>query len=165
MKELIFKNYQENDVKKLLRLRKIINNKFKKAMYINKYNKILYKNNSFIPLNCSLGNNIVFPHGLCGIFISQGAKIGNNCTIFQHVTIGSNMFKDSKTFGSPTIGDNVFIGAGAKIIGNVKIGNNVRIGAGAIINMDIPNNCTVVMSKPTIIKHNEQKDTSFVKYE
>ena len=52
----------------------------------------------------------------------------------------------------PIIGDNVFIGAGAKIIGNVKIGNNVKIGAGSVVVEDIPDNCTVVMHKPRIIQ-------------
>ena len=164
MKKYIVKNYYDKDVKKVLKLRKKINNKFKKFLYLNKYNKILYKNNSFIPLKCTILDGVVFPHGLCGIFISQGAKIGSNCTIFHHVTIGSNTFNDSKTFGSPTIGNNVFIGAGAKIIGNVKIGDNVRIGAGCIITIDIPDNCTVVMSKPNIIKHKTKKYTKFVSY-
>ena len=53
--------------------------------------------------------------------------------------------------GAPEIGDNVFIGAGAKIIGKIKIGNNVRIGAGCIVVTDIPDNATVVMSKPRVI--------------
>lgn len=49
------------------------------------------------------------------------------------------------------IGDNVFIGAGAKIIGKVKIGNNVKIGAGCIVVTDVPDNAVVVMNKPRII--------------
>jgi serine O-acetyltransferase len=54
--------------------------------------------------------------------------------------------------GGPIIGNNVFIGAGAKIIGNIKIGNNVRIGASCVVVEDIPDNCTVVMHKPRIIQ-------------
>ena len=50
--------------------------------------------------------------------------------------------------GAPVIGDNVYIGAGAKIIGGVRIGNNVRIGAGCVVVEDVPDNCTVVMPKP-----------------
>lgn len=64
-------------------------------------------------------NRFLTPHGFYGIFISQRAKIGYGCTIYQHVTIGSN------DLGAPTIGNNCLIGAGAKIIGNVSIGNNV----------------------------------------
>src|SRR5690554_3855970 len=58
-----------------------------------------------------------FPHGFSGIFISAGAKIGKECVIFHHVTIGSNTLPGSKGYGAPTIGDNCYIGAGAKIIG------------------------------------------------
>ncbi|MBQ1977727.1 MAG: serine O-acetyltransferase, partial [Ruminococcus sp.] len=67
------------------------------------------------------------------------------------VVIGSNNDKDSKGYGAPVIGNNVLIGAGAKIIGNVKIGNNVKIGANCCVATDIPDNATVVMEKPRII--------------
>ena len=110
---------------------------------------------AFIPMNPKI-NFFNAPHGFSGIFISQAAKIGKGCTIFQNVTIGSNTLPDSKNAGSPTIGDNVYIGAGATIIGNVKIGNNVRIGAGCSVTRDIPDNCTVVQSAPTVL----QKDTT-----
>ena len=91
------------------------------------------------------------PHSFNGIFISTDAKIGENCTIYQQVVIGSNKIKESKGYGAPVIGNNVLIGAGAKIIGNVKIGNNVRIGANCCVTVDIPDNATVVMEKPRII--------------
>ena len=91
------------------------------------------------------------PHGFAGIFISKSATVGKGCTIFQQVTIGSNNDKGSKGFGAPKIGDNVLIGAGARIIGNVKIGNNVKIGAGCVVCEDIPDNSTVVMPHPRII--------------
>ena len=111
--------------------------------------------------NASLGTHIGFrcahfsskpnlPHGLNGIIVSKNANIGVHCTIFHQVTIGEG--KD----GAPTIGNNVFIGAGAKLIGNIKVGDNVNIGAGCVVTEDIPDNCTVVMDKPRIIKH-EQK--------
>ncbi|MBR2555546.1 MAG: serine acetyltransferase [Aeriscardovia sp.] len=94
-------------------------------------------------------NRFSTPHGFYGIFISQKAKIGNGCVIYQQVTIGSSDLQNSK--GAPTIGDNCLIGTGAKIIGNVHVGNNVRIGANAIVVDDVPDNCTVVMNKPRII--------------
>ena len=50
-------------------------------------------------------------------------------------------------------GKNVYIGAGAKIIGNVKVGDNVRVGANCVVVEDVPDNCTIVMNKPRIIKH------------
>lgn len=58
--------------------------------------------------------------------------------------------------GSPIIGNNVFIGAGATIIGNIRIGNNVKIGAGAIVVSDVPDNSTVVCEKARIIEHSKQ---------
>jgi serine O-acetyltransferase len=106
-----------------------------------------------IPVDITIKGIPVLPHGLKGIFISQCAIIGKNCTIFQQVTIGSNMLTGSKGFGGPIIGDNVLIGAGAKIIGNVKIGSNVKIGANAVVVKDIPDNATVVMVAPRIIIH------------
>ena len=95
-------------------------------------------------------NRFVTPHGFYGIFISQRAKIGEGCTIYQQVTIGSNDLPNSRG-GAPTIGNNCLIGAGAKIIGNVRVGNNVRIGANAIVVDDVPDDCTVVMNKPRVI--------------
>lgn len=95
----------------------------------------------------------ILPHGLNGIFITGAATIGENCVIFQQVTIGSNTLLDSKNNGSPIIGNNVYIGAGAKIIGNVKVGNNARIGANAVVVKDVPDNSIVVIeSMKTIIK-------------
>ena len=94
-------------------------------------------------------NRFETPHGFYGIFISQRAKVGEGCTIYQQVTIGSNDIPNSR--GAPIIGNNCLIGAGAKIIGNVHVGNNVRIGANAIVVDDVPDNCTVVMNKPRVI--------------
>lgn len=109
-----------------------------------------HETNSFIPFTNDIKGPINFLHGVYGIFISGGAKIGENCTIYHQVTIGSNMLIDSKGFGYPTIGDNCLIGAGAKIIGNVKIGNNCRIGANAVVSVDLPDNTIIVLSKPVV---------------
>lgn len=128
------------------------------------YDKICMRNHAFIPLTANIGEGVAFPHGICGIFISQGAIIGKNAVIFHQVTIGSNTLKDSNNYGAPTLGDNVYIGAGAKIIGNVHVGNNVRIGANAVVTMDIPDNTTVVLNYPRIIKHKTSKNNSFEKF-
>lgn len=85
------------------------------------------------------------PHGLSGIFINDKAVIGCGCVIFHQVTIGEYNGK------APIIGENCFIGAGAKLIGGIKIGNNVKIGANYIVVTDIPDNATVVMDKPRVI--------------
>ncbi len=123
--------------------------------------KLLAKYNAYIPWTVKFASMPMLPHGLCGIFISADAKIGKNCVIFHQVTIGSNTLKDSKGFGSPTLGDNVYIGAGAKIIGGVKIGNNVRIGANCVVTMDIPDNTTVVVEKPRLIVKSAPQDNTW----
>lgn len=121
------------------------------------YNALLDRYNAFIPLVADFSDMPVLPHGPCGIFISSGAKIGYNCTIFHQVTIGSNNLPDSSGVGAPVIGNNVYIGCGAKIIGNVTIGDNVRIGANCVVTCDVPAYSTVVMPKPRIIpKDNTQ---------
>ena len=115
------------------------------------YRIIMWMYGSSIPLSTQFKDTPIFLHGLYGIFISGGARIGKNVTIYQQVTIGSVPNKNSKHFGAPTIGDNVLIGAGAKIVGNVKVGNNVNIGANAVVFEDIPDNATVVVERPRVI--------------
>ncbi len=105
----------------------------------------------------------VFPHGCVGVFISNGVTLGKKCVIFQQVTIGSNTLKDSKNFGAPSIGDNCYIGAGAKIIGAVKIGDNCRIGANAVVVKDVPANSVVVPGECRVIQK-ENLDNTFVAY-
>lgn len=106
---------------------------------------------SFLPIDCQIKGTINFPHGPTGCFFSKWCSIGENCIIMQHVTIGSNTITKGDKGGAPIIKNNVFIGAGAKIIGNITIGNNVKIGAGCIVVTDIPDNAVVVMHKPRII--------------
>lgn len=86
------------------------------------------------------------PHGLQGIFISRYAEIGENCRIYQNVTIGEVNRK------APKIGDNCLIGAGAILVGDIRIGNQVKIGAGAVVSMDVPDNCTVVSQPARILE-------------
>lgn len=125
--------------------------KYIKSFYLLLNRGLEMETNSYLPFENEIAGPVNFPHGVCGIFISGGAVIGDNCTIYQQVTIGSNMLIDSYGFGHPTIGDNCFIGAGAKIIGNIKIGNNCRIGANVVVTKDVPNDCLVVSSHQRII--------------
>ena len=97
-------------------------------------------------------------------YIGGGGQIGRNCVIFQQVTIGGNTLVDSKNVGAPVIGDNCYIGAGAKIIGNIKIGNNCRIGAGVVVTEDIPENSVVVAEKPRVIHKDVPLDNRFVSW-
>lgn len=122
----------------------------------------LYKDNcSYIGPFSKFENKPVFPHGIHDIFISNGSYIGKDCVIFQQVTIGSNTLLDSSMQGSPTIGDNCYIGCGAKIIGNCVVGNNCRIGAGAVVTKDVPEN-SVVVGVNTIIQKQNRLDNRFV---
>ena len=102
------------------------------------------------------------PYGFYGIQIGKYVQIGKKCTIFPHAVIGANTFMDSKNAGFPTIGDHVFIGAGAMIIGNVTIGDNARIGANAIVTKDVPANSVVVAAEPRIIIKDAQMDNEFI---
>ena len=155
-------NYNSDKVIKLRNRINVCKNKIVRFLLLNKYHKLCYKNHCFIPVNAKIGENISFPHGVDGIYISNKAQIGNNCVIFHQVTIGSNTLNDSKGKGAPTIGDNVYIGAGAKIIGNVKVGDNVRVGANAVVVKDVPDNSTVVINDIRVISHKKKKENSFV---
>lgn len=120
--------------------------------------------NAAIPVNKRVGR-FSTPHGFAGIHISAFARVGKGCTIFQHVTIGSNTLPDSKNQGFPTIGDNVFIGAGAMIIGNVIVGDNARIGANAIVTKDVPPNSVVVLSGQKVTAKEEILQNKFIPVE
>ena len=88
-----------------------------------------------------------------GIYVK--AKIGKNCRISQQVVIGH--IGGFKGGGCPVLGDNVYIGGGAKILGDVKIGNNVKIGANAVVLRDIPDNA-VAVGVPAKIKFPKNRD-------
>ncbi len=85
-----------------------------------------------MPFSLELGKGVCFKHGLYGIFISSKAVIGKDVIIMHQVTIGSN-FNSDKTIVAPYIGNNVFIGPGAKIIGNVRLSDNSKVGANALL--------------------------------
>ena len=135
--------------KKYLKSHNLYKKGYKKYAYYIFY-KIQKKYNCAISPQAIIGKNLNMPHPIC-IVIGKDAKIGDNCTIFQDVTIGQN---DNKF---PTLGDNVIIYAGAKIIGDVKIGNNVIVGANAVVTHDIPDNCIVAGVPAKIIKKRTNK--------
>ena len=88
-----------------------------------------------------LGNRLFIDHGM-GIVIGETAEVGDNCTIYHGVTLGGTGKDILKRH--PTIGNNVIIGAGAKLLGPIIVGDNVKIGAGAVVLKNIENNSTVV---------------------
>ena len=85
----------------------------------------------------TIGKGFVIDHGM-GVVIGETAIIKNNVTIFHQVTLGSTQYQKGKRH--PTIEDNVFIGAGAKLLGDITIGKNAKIGANAIVLKDVPDN-------------------------
>jgi serine O-acetyltransferase len=92
-----------------------------------------------IPLNCYwLGGGLYLPHPN-GIVIHPASEIGKNCTIFQQVTIGATVHDDT-----PIIGDDVCIGAGAKLLGAIMVGDRARIGANAVVLGNVPEGATAV---------------------
>ncbi|MGH8031445.1 MAG: serine acetyltransferase, partial [Luteimonas sp.] len=91
----------------------------------------------WIPPSTRIGSGLRLWH--CGgIFVNGHAVIGRNCNISQGVTIGQ------ANRGHPVLGDNVYIGPGAKIVGAVRIGHNVAIGANCVVTRDVPDNAVVV---------------------
>ncbi|EHN13968.1 MULTISPECIES: serine O-acetyltransferase [Clostridium] len=104
--------------------------------------------NCVIPYECEIGNGTKFGYGGMGVVIHKKSEIGSNCFVSQQVTIGGKTGYNEV----PKFGDNVIIGAGAKILGPITIGNNVTIGAGAIVLKDVPDNAVVVGNPARVIK-------------
>ncbi len=89
----------------------------------------------------TLGKGIFIDHGM-GVVIGETAIVGDGVLIYQGVTLGGTGKETGKRH--PTLGNNVVVGAGAKVLGNIEIGDNVRIGAGSIVLRNVPTDCTVV---------------------
>ena len=88
-----------------------------------------------------IGNRFFIDHGE-GVVIGETTIIGDDVLIYQQVTLGGIGSEHGKRH--PTIGNNVIIGAGAKVLGNITLGDNVRVGAGSVVLEDVPENSTVV---------------------
>jgi serine O-acetyltransferase len=94
-----------------------------------------------------IGPGLFLQHAWCTVISAR--KIGSNCWINQEVTIGHR-----GTEIGPTIGNNVSIRVGAKVLGDIRIGDNVTIGANAVVLKDVPDNCVVVGVPAYIVKRN-----------
>ena len=101
-----------------------------------------------------IGENFFIDHGN-GVIIGETAVVGNNVTLYQGVTLGGTGKEHGKRH--PTVGDNVMISAGAKIIGSFRIGENSKIGAGSVVIEVVPPNCTVVGVPGRIVRRNNQR--------
>ena len=101
-----------------------------------------------------IGRGFFIDHGN-GVIIGETAIIGDNVTLYQGVTLGGTGKEHGKRH--PTVGDNVMISAGAKVLGSFTIGENSKIGAGSVVLEEIPPNCTVVGVPGRIVKRENQK--------
>jgi len=102
--------------------------------------------------SCEIGGGLYI--GNTGIIrFHPGVKAEKNLSIGQLVTIGT---RGVGYTGVPVIGDNVYIGVGAKVLGNIRIGNNVKIGANAVVIKDVPDNATVVGVPARVVKINNK---------
>jgi len=96
-----------------------------------------------------IGERFFIDHGT-GVVIGETAEIGNDVTIYQGVTLGGTGKDTGKRH--PTIGNNVMIGSGAKVLGPFKIGDNTNVAAGAVVLEEIPPNCTAVGVPAIVVK-------------
>jgi len=88
-----------------------------------------------------IGKGMFIDHGM-GVVIGETAEIGDNVTLYQGVTLGGTGKKKGKRH--PTLGNNVVVGVGAKVLGAIVLGDNVRVGAGSVVLRDVPVNSTAV---------------------
>jgi len=101
-----------------------------------------------------IGRGLFIDHGM-GVVVGETAIIGDNVTLFQGVTLGGTGKETGKRH--PTIGNNVVIGAGAKVLGNITVGDNSYIGANAVVLRDVPANSTVVGVPGHVTKQDGKK--------
>ena len=98
-----------------------------------------------------IGKGLFIDHGM-GVVIGETTVIGDNCTIYQNVTLGGTGKDTGKRH--PTLGNNVLVGSGAKVLGPFKVGDNARIAAGAVVLSEVPANATAVGVPARIVKLN-----------
>ncbi|MCL4425923.1 MAG: serine O-acetyltransferase [Firmicutes bacterium] len=108
-----------------------------------------------------LGRGVFIDHGL-GVVIGETAEVGDNVTIYQGVTLGGTGKEKGKRH--PTIGNDVVLGVGAKVLGAITVGNGARVGAGAVVIKPVPPGCTVVGVPGRIVAQNGQRVESALEH-
>ena len=128
------------------------------AMFAYRIANKLYKNEHYFSARCisqiargltgieihpgaTIGEGLFIDHGM-GVVIGETTEIGNNCTLYQGVTLGGTGKDQGKRH--PTLGDNVLVGAGARVLGPINVGANSKIASGAVVLRDVPENSTAV---------------------
>ena len=102
----------------------------------------------------TIGKGLFIDHGM-GVVIGETTEIGDNCTLYQCVTLGGTGKEHGKRH--PTLGNNVMVGSGAKILGPFKVGDNARVAAGAVVLDEVPANATAVGVPAKIVRVNGEK--------
>lgn len=102
----------------------------------------------------TIGRGLFIDHGM-GVVIGETTEIGDNCTLYQGVTLGGTGKEVGKRH--PTLGNNVMVGSGAKILGPFTVGDNSKIAAGAVVLSEVPPNSTCVGVPARIVKINDQR--------
>ena len=102
----------------------------------------------------TIGKNLFIDHGM-GVVIGETAIIGDNCTLYQGVTLGGTGKDHGKRH--PTLGDNVLIGAGAKVLGPFRVGDNARVAAGAVVLSEVPDDATAVGVPARVVRIGGQR--------
>ena len=102
----------------------------------------------------TIGHRLVIDHGM-GIVIGETAEIGDDCLLYQGVTLGGTGKDQGKRH--PTLGNNVLVGSGARVLGPFKVGDNARIAAGAVVLREVPPGCTAVGVPAQIVRVNGEK--------
>ncbi len=104
-----------------------------------------------------IGKGFFIDHG-AGVVIGETTEIGDNCLIYQGVTLGGTGKEKGKRH--PTLGNNVMVGSGARVLGPFKVGDNAKIAANAVVLEEVPPNCTAVGVPARIVKRNGKKVTN-----
>jgi len=107
-------------------------------------------NSGYIQPLAEIGPNLRLPNGLNGVFINKRCRIGSDVVIYQQVTLGDNFGVDGGA--APTIGDEVVIGAGAKVVGGVTVGDRAVIGANSVVSKDVPADAVAIGIPARIIR-------------
>jgi serine O-acetyltransferase len=103
----------------------------------------------------TIGRRFFIDHGM-GVVIGETAEIGDDCTLYHGVTLGGTTWNKGKRH--PTLGDNVVVGAGAKILGPITLGTGARVGSNAVVTKDVPAGATVVGIPGKVVKKKQAED-------
>lgn len=101
-----------------------------------------------------IGRRFFIDHGM-GVVIGETAQIGNDCTLYHGVTLGGTSWEKGKRH--PTLGNNVVVGAGAKVLGPIDVGSGARIGSNSVVVKNVPENATVVGVPGHVVQSKEQR--------